>query len=263
VCIVVLGKYIPSLSFLDVLLGDKPPIAPAHRLYQRLLAADEDEVAELVESHLAKHSLGSAFGELVIPALRLIDEDFLRGSLNEEDRQRVLQDVRTLISDLDETHAPPAPPAGAAPLDEPPAVICIPARDFGDEIAGVMLARLLAEHGVTSRVLPSKMLASECTEEVARGTTRQLCISAIPPSSTRQASYVCKRLRERFPEARISVGMWGEPAEEERRIRRVRQAPLDAVFTSLEEAARELAGAAPVREVPERELEEKAKAAAA
>ena len=67
VCLVVLGKYIPSLSFMDVLLGDRPPIAPEDRFYQRLLASDEDEVAEIAEKHLEKHSLGESFDELIIP----------------------------------------------------------------------------------------------------------------------------------------------------------------------------------------------------
>jgi AI-2E family transporter len=250
VCIVVLGKYIPALAFIDVLLGDKPPIAPEDRLYQRFLATDEDEVAEIVDNYIDKHSLAAAFEDLIVPTLRLIDEDLLSGTLNEADRARVLQDVRALIADLDETHAPPAPPAGSTPANDTPAVICIPARDLGDEIGCVMLARLLAEGGVSSRIIPSKLLASEMVEEVARSSTRQLCISVVPPGSTRQATYLCKKLRERFPEARITIGMWGETPSDDRRVRRVRTAQIDVAFTSLQEAARELVGAASVREIP-------------
>ena len=104
-------------------------------------------------------------------------------------------------------------------------------------------------------VIPSKLLASEMLEAVAKFPTRQFCISVNPPGSTRQAVYVCKRLRDRFPEARILVGMWGETTAEERRLQRIRHAQVDVIFTSLKEAAKEIAGtAAATRSAPAPEL---------
>ena len=50
VCLVVLGRNVPHLEFLYVLLGDEPVLSPEVRLYQRLLAMDEDEAAEVVET---------------------------------------------------------------------------------------------------------------------------------------------------------------------------------------------------------------------
>ena len=97
VCIAVLGKYIPSLTFLDVLLGDKPPIAVEDRLYQRLLATDEDEVTEILEKCVEKRSLADAFEDLIVPTLRLAEEDALRGSLNEADRARLQREVHDSV----------------------------------------------------------------------------------------------------------------------------------------------------------------------
>ena len=100
VCIAVLGKYLPGATFLDVLLGDKPPIAPEDRVYQRLLAHDEDEALELIEQRANRNSAADAFDHLVIPTLRLTDEDFHAGSLTDADRCRVVEDLFGIITDL-------------------------------------------------------------------------------------------------------------------------------------------------------------------
>ncbi len=247
VCIAVLGKYIPSLTFLDVILGDRPPIAPEDRLYQRLLAHDDDEVTDLIEAHLKEHGLASTFDSLIIPALRLIDEDFRLGTLSEDDRGRLLGIAREIVGELAENQAPKLA-AESQPLVDPEPFVCIPARDLGDEIGCVMLARLLAESGVAAVVIPSKLLASETVEAVAKTTSQKFCVSVIPPGSARQAIYVCKRLRDRFPDARIAVGMWGELAENDKRINKIRDAHFDVVFTTLAAAAREIASSAAVRE---------------
>jgi len=242
VCIAVLGKYIPRLQFIDVLIGDKPPIACEDRFYQRLLAADDLEVAEIAEEYAKKNSVAATFDELVIPTLQLIGSDLHTGTLNDEDRQRIVHDIHEVVAELGEPDTPASPPAGATPLEEAPTVICVPARDDADEAGCVMLARVLAQGGVTSWVAPSKLLASEMLERVERSETRQFCISVIPPGSVRQATYIALRLRDRFPDARIVVGMWGSP--DERQMRRLNRVRMDAVYTSLVEAAKEIAGTA-------------------
>ena len=49
VCLLVIGKHVPQLSFLDTLLGNEPVFELKTRVYQRLLAGDQEEAAELVE----------------------------------------------------------------------------------------------------------------------------------------------------------------------------------------------------------------------
>ena len=100
VCIAVLGKYIPSLSFLDVLLGDRPPIAPEDRFYQRLLAQDAEEICEIAENHTEKHSLEETFEHVIIPALRLCEEDFRKGIVSESNRSEMHRLVRDLVLDV-------------------------------------------------------------------------------------------------------------------------------------------------------------------
>ena len=52
VCLVVLGRYVPQFSFLDVLLGNEPVLQPQEKLYQRLLAGDPSEATDNAEEFL-------------------------------------------------------------------------------------------------------------------------------------------------------------------------------------------------------------------
>ncbi|HEV7404983.1 MAG TPA: AI-2E family transporter [Chthoniobacteraceae bacterium] len=276
VCIVVIGKYLPQLHFLDVLLGERAQIAPEDRFYQRLLAQDEDEVLEIAEHYLKKHTLAEAYDNVIVPALRLTEEDYCRDQLTDARRMELLEQVANLVTDLGEPKLPKLAkgetPAEAAPEETPAvplAAIIVPAKDFADEATALMLAKLLSHSGAQAHVVPSKLLASEMVEEAAGLECRNFCVSLTPPGSTRHALYLCKRLRERFPDARIVVGVWGEPEGDEVRTKRFRDVQIDGVFTTLEEMTRELLATAvsvapePAIEPPQTRAERKAEAVAA
>ncbi len=232
VCLAVLGKHIPGLVYLDILLGDKPPIALGDRLYQRLLALDEEESLELVEKHIAEVSLASAYDDVILPAIRLLEQERRDGSLSADSRQEMYTLVRRLLTDIDET--PPPPDDVAVP------VLCLPASNAADEVAAIMLAHLLGKRGVMARVLSSKSLVSEMIEVSAKSGAPILCISAVPPGSVMPATHLCKRLRGRLPEARIVVGLWRE-ADVERRQQRLKRVNADDIFVKLDAAANEIA----------------------
>src|SRR3954453_2419380 len=69
VVLVVMGKYIPPLRFLDILLGDEAPLTPSARVYQRLLALDQEEAMELVRESLQESTLEQLYDEVLLPAL--------------------------------------------------------------------------------------------------------------------------------------------------------------------------------------------------
>lgn len=248
VCIAVLGKYIPSLTFLDVLLGDKPPISPEDRFYQRLLATDEDEVCTIATNYRGRHTLGETFDALLVPALRLADEDFHSGALPEQSRNRIYEIVRDLIPDLDD-ELPAA--AESVNAETPPIAVCVPASDYADEVIAMMLGKLLAQTGNALAIAPSKFLASEMIEWVAKVPSQLICVSVLPPGSTRHAVYVSKRLRERFPDSRIVVGMWDEPATDTHRVDRFKQVKVDGLVTSLQDMVKEVLATGRVATMPE------------
>ena len=233
VCLAVAGKYLPGLAFLDLLMGDKPSIAPGDRLYQRLLALNEEEASDIIERHTREQSALAAFDEAVLPALRSIEADFRAGVLSDGARSDACQILRQIISDL----PMPSPTPEAATL-ETAMILCIPASHEGDELAALMLAHVLAESGVAATVLSSKLLAGESVEQAVALMPSIVCISSLPPVSTIAARALCKRLRARLPSARILVGLWQpEDAEFPARRERLGKAGADETYPDLRRAA--------------------------
>ena len=230
VCLAVAGKYLPDLAFLDLLMGDKPSIAPGDRLYQRLLALNEEEVTDIIERQVRKQTALAAFDEAVLPALRSMEADFRAGVLTEVARADACQILRQIIADLAEPRA--ASEATAAPI------LCIPASHEGDELAALMLAQVLTESGIAATVFSSKLLAAESVEQAAALAPSIVCISSLPPVSTIAARALCKRLRARLPSARIIVGLWQpDDAEFAARRERLGKAGADETYPDLRRAA--------------------------
>jgi predicted PurR-regulated permease PerM len=244
VCLAVLGKHLPSFAWLDVLLGDKPPIATGDRLYQRLLANDEEEAVTIVEEYVAENSLAAAYDDVVLHALRQAESDCRADILDEARRRQIYSMLRRILSELDPTPPPPD--------NVPVAVLAMPASSEADEIAGVMLAHLLETRGVVARIASSKALTSEMADQALASGANVFCISALPPASVMPATYLARRLRERMPDARIIVGLWEtEESEAQRRLQRFKRAHADDVFTSLERTGAELVTLASLkRETP-------------
>ncbi len=240
VCLAVAGKYLPDLSFLNLLMGDKPSIDPGDRLYQRLLALNEEEACEFVEQHAREQTTLVAFDEAVLPALRSIEADFRSGVLSDVARTDACQILRQIIDDLAEPRV--APDGTTAPI------LCIPASHEGDELAALMLAQVLAESGVAATVFSSKLLIAESVAQAAALAPSIVCISSLPPVSTIAARALCKRLRAQLPSARILVGLWQpEDAEFSARRERLGKAGADDTYPDLRRAVAGLAARTPPR----------------
>ncbi len=92
VCLVVMGSHIPSLEFLTVMLGDQPVVPPFTCFYQRLLARDQHEASEILETCLKDGSLETIYDSVLIPALILSEKDRLEGDLDESTIGFIRQD---------------------------------------------------------------------------------------------------------------------------------------------------------------------------
>ncbi len=228
VCLAVAGRHLPDLAFLHLLLSDNPRIAPDDRLFQRLIAANEEEAGEIVERHVREHGIPAAYDEVVLPALRSVEADFRAGGLSEGAHADALHILRQVITDLREQRAEPVSPV----------VLCIPASHEGDEVAALMLANLLTDAGVPAGVLSAKLLAAESVEEAATLAPSVICISSLPPASSIAARALCKRLLARMPSARIVVGRWEpEDAKSAARQARIAKAGTVEIYSSLRKAA--------------------------
>jgi methylmalonyl-CoA mutase cobalamin-binding subunit len=100
----VIDKYVPQLQFLDVLLGDEPALEPHARVYQRLLAMDQEEATELVEDYLDERPIEQVYDEILIPALSLAEQDGHKGRLDPERQAYVRQAMRDIVEDVRERY---------------------------------------------------------------------------------------------------------------------------------------------------------------
>jgi predicted PurR-regulated permease PerM len=264
VCLMVLGRHVPQFRYLEILLGDQPPLPFSASVYQRLLALDEDEVANTAKKYLREHSLGELFDEVFVPALQYANQDHQQGKLDEARWHYVHDALRELIVDLQEeaeaaaakaklaaeqsaTEATSVEKSDDAPVPpetlEKPAgkILCLAARDISDELAGQMLAVLLLAEGYSVEMLaPREPAGREATKESATRESvaeqpRMIWISALPPLADARARELCRQWTQRHPRAVINAGLWRETLHS-RNITLLQRAGARDIAKSLREA---------------------------
>ena len=172
VCLLVIGKHVPQLSFLHVLLGNEPVFEPTRRVYQRLLAGDQEEATELVDDDLENKPLVEVYETLLIPALALAETDWHRGEIDEGRHEFILQSLKEMINERDEDQREVRTKEGIEEGNSPrPCILCLPARDEADEIGGMMLAQLLATGECLVQSVSFTAAASEVIDLVAEPQT--------------------------------------------------------------------------------------------
>ena len=255
VCLVVMGKYVPQLEFLEVLLGDEPALEPYQQLYQRLLTSSRDEADTLLEAAMRQHSLREVCDIAIVPALRLLEADFARGALKPARRRAVLDQIQQWVDELLEELQRSS---GRGPLFwQSPAVLCVPAEDQGDAIVAKLLAAVLINRGISARLA----VLDRVEEEVAAGASDGLeavVVSALPPEAIPPARAVVKRIRARVEGLPVIVGLWGQEQDLDRAAQRLGSAGVSRLETRVgacvEEVERLRQARGPTRPVPASEV---------
>ena len=202
VCLVVLGKYVPELDFITTLMSDKPVLTPDLAYYQRLVAMDQDEAADIVEEQLPALGPVRVYDEIMVPALAYARRDRARGRLADAEMAFVAHASREIL----EGTLPSTPFPDTGPRAR---IMGCAARDETDEVALRMLGDLLAESAIALDVIPAETLTGEVLGLVESARPSVICVAALPPGGLAHARYLVKRLRARFPDVRIAVGRWG------------------------------------------------------
>jgi predicted PurR-regulated permease PerM len=226
VMVVVLGRHIDALKFLDILLGDKPALSDAENFYQRMLARDPVEAVEQAKSFMAAHSLSEYCDEIVRPALILGQKDAERGVL-EAEKTKVFRDtIKSLFLDLahehwvsrKEAHVTLGTPARQLPFLEKgqpglngrskEALVLFSVRTELDEAAAIVLATILEVHGLKARVERSEALAALNLTKLDISDTALISLSTIDTKNASHIQYATRRVRNRAPDAKIVLGVW-------------------------------------------------------
>ncbi|HEX8915042.1 MAG TPA: AI-2E family transporter [Humisphaera sp.] len=246
VCLAVLGKHVPSLGFLAVLLGDDPSLDPAARFYDRLLARDYDEAAVLLDAYAADHPLDATYDEVILPALAQAKTDREQRDVSSEDEAAVFDATRALLDGLAD-HGRAAPPTEARAAGVPP-VRVIGCAVFGqaDDLALRMLGDAIRPAGgelVVTR--PEDLVAAvgrAVAEAAAAGGTAPpvACLSTLSPGGMSQARGLLAAVRRAFPAVKLLVGRWGQTGDTTQTEKYLRAGGADDVGWSLRETIRQL-----------------------
>jgi predicted PurR-regulated permease PerM len=247
VCLIVLGKHLPALGFIVVLMGDRPVIEAKARYYQRLLARDQDEATDIVEAYVSADGRESVYDTVLLPALYYAKQDRDRGLLTEGDAQFVGQATREILDVL--AHDAPASSErdpGDLSVSDSGAdtwvqIAGCPARDEADALALEMVQHLLDPVRYRIEVIGGPMRTTEVIAWVDLHRPALLCIGAVAPGGLSQARHLCKRLRSQYPELKIVVGRWGLHDEKDTDRQHLLAAGADYVATTVLDTQRALA----------------------
>jgi predicted PurR-regulated permease PerM len=236
VCLAVLGRHVRPLRFLALLLGKEAALRPTARYYQRLLARDRFEAEAVVKEYLAEHTVEDLFDHVLVPALVLVRQGRKEGGLRPEDEEFILRTTTEIVDHLE------APAAVGADLDsaEGVTVLGVPAADAADEVALAMLRKLVRQAGTGVRL--SADLAAQGAHTAAEDAAPvAVLVAAVGPGGLTEARYLCRRLREQHPGAKIVVGRWGRGKDPRKSRTLLQAAGADRVAATLREARTDLA----------------------
>ena len=272
VCLVVIGRHVERLAFLDVILGDAPALTPIESFYQRVLAGDASEIADHADRYLKDHTLTEYCDDVALQALLLAQHDVRRGRLESAQLGTIKETVEELVEDLfdreankpeptfvsvpkdtDEAVAAIEPnPAGEERIrtDEPapmpviqPAwrdeksVLCIAGRTQLDEAAAQLLADLLGKHGIGSHTEPSASLTSNELAHLVGAGVKLIVLSFLDADlSVAQARFAVRRLRRRIPNVPIVAAFWMARDDENRTVGLCSDVKSDVCVTNLADA---------------------------
>jgi predicted PurR-regulated permease PerM/GAF domain-containing protein len=203
VCLVVVGRYVPHLEFLGILFGDEPALSPAQRFYQRMIAMEAEDAAELTEQLLKDQSLVDVYDIVIIPALSLAEEGRHAGLLDSATETYFLENTRELTDEIASTvRSDPKEKRTAAKI------VCIPAKDAADELACHMFAQLLPD--VEVQVMPLGIAGDSLVQAISTARPDLVCISGVPPQAIRHVALRCRHLRRLYPDTTIMAAVWSD-----------------------------------------------------
>jgi predicted PurR-regulated permease PerM len=236
VCLVVVGRHVDRLQFLDVLLGNEPALTPPQLVYQRMLAGDPVEASQQAQAHLAEASLEDYYDKILLNGLRLAEADARLGRLDRERIERILATVNEVVDDLEMHEDSPPPEAVVADLrsnfarlepvadiglttalmerwERPGAVLCIPGSGKLDEAAAVVLVQMLKRRGIGGTAEAADALSMSRFFSLDLSQAAAFCICYVGRPSDAMIQYTVRRLSKRIKGGRIIIALLGDGSD--------------------------------------------------
>jgi predicted PurR-regulated permease PerM len=231
ICLVVVGRHVDRLQFLDIMLGDQPALTPPQLVYQRMLAGDPIEAAEQARTFLKEASLEDYHDTIMLNGLKLAASDDRLGNLDDERLDRVLATVTELTNDLDahddvaidvksdrqessfrtlSTVEKEMVVAIPEAWKTPQSILCIPGLGKLDEAAALVLAQVLRRRGYGASAEKADALSMSKFFSLDLSGTSLICICYVERPSSAKINYAVRRLRKKHSTAAIILAFLGE-----------------------------------------------------
>lgn len=222
VCLVVLGRYVPEFSFLDVLLGNEPVLQPKEKLYQRLLSGDPNEATDNAEDFLQDQYLIDYYEQVGLPALVLGELDRQRGVMSETQILLLASSAHTLIENLAETalaeEIEEVSDEGSAATEEQEtatelpdgqgrSILSLGGRGSMDDAASAMLAQVLRVQGADVKQSDYMTIEDRNLKAVLGDGIDTVVITYLNGNSKPHARQIVRRMKRIRPSLRVGILM--------------------------------------------------------
>ncbi|MEO6607506.1 MAG: AI-2E family transporter [Aestuariivirga sp.] len=201
ICLVVLGRNIDGMNFIDTMLGSETALNAEAVFYQRMLAADPLEAAEQAAPMMEDGRFPEFLDEIAVPGLMLAHVDQQRRILTKEQATTI---AFTFSSMLDELW-PVEKKIEATPIE-----IVLVAGYGALNFAGTLaLSALLKDKGIAHEMLSEDALMPGKEYEVPQS-AKIVAICFLTPPSVVQINYLKKRALQRWSTLKIEPVSWNK-----------------------------------------------------
>jgi predicted PurR-regulated permease PerM/methylmalonyl-CoA mutase cobalamin-binding subunit len=244
VCFVVLGRHVPQLEFLSILLGDNKALELHEEYYHRLLTEDQNDVIPFVEKYIKENSLISLYDAVMVPLIIKIETDLSSEALDPEKAQVLYQGIRDIVENLNE-----APTPNTDPENQPKQfsgssckILCLPLKDSKDEIAAEMLSQMLKQHGFNTTNIPLGLDDTQIFNLTLQSEANVICITATPPCTLLHIRNICKKIHLQNTTTKIIICLLGGKKVENENNKKSLSINVNATARSLAETLELLEG---------------------
>ena len=205
VCLVVIGRHLAPLRFLDTLLSSTPVFDEPTQLYHRLITGDFDEAEDMAYQDVKQHSLNHFYSATALPMLAFAARQNAQGATAAH-RHRLLVGTARIVAELQ------ADEVGAAARTMPaPSTLVVGLRSELDALSADMLTHALHHAGHPVRALPIAALNGGTAAAQGLGSVRQIYLCSLSVTPQTQTRLEVRRLRRQWPDVAVHLVAWTAP----------------------------------------------------
>ena len=205
VCLVVMGRHLAPLRFLDTLLSSTPVFDEPTQLYHRLIAGDFDDAEDMAYQDVKQRSLNRFYSGMALPMLAFATRQNAQGATATH-RHRLLVGTARIIAELQADDL-----VASSRSTQTPTTLVVGLRSEVDALSADMLAHALNHIGHAARALPISALNDGPVITQGLGSVRQIHLCSFSVAPQTQARLEVRRLRRQWPEVAVHLVAWNAP----------------------------------------------------